>query len=392
MTGYDRRRKLLYYPSIDIPNRQWLRQAVLYWDVVSSIVPQQYFDEHPKTKGAHIEYLQSEGQYEPCDPAFIVNGSAADSVMTEFALLIEPLKGKKGFDDVFRPIFNVFPTGRANESWIVGLPASMVPLPWPGQSRLVHTKKVSGEVLRLLTQEGLVSSNLRGTWTRWHPVAALIYISLLAKYMASESNDNISVGTDISYLQEFIVGPSSARQVADFPTASGGNKSVTLKAQMLDLLPVPRQDVPLENIVNFKRQRRDELLRLRKELDVFYARLSESEDREQIKDIVTSSKEEIELGISDLRRTLADAKIGFWTGLTEGTMQLKMPGWMTGVTLGGLTYAGSLPLSTPIIGTILGGVVTIGVIYGNWLISRNTTIRHSPYAYLYSASAEGITP
>ena len=30
---------ILYYPTIDIQDSTWLRNAILYWDEVSSIVP-----------------------------------------------------------------------------------------------------------------------------------------------------------------------------------------------------------------------------------------------------------------------------------------------------------------------------------------------------------------
>ena len=34
-------RSILYYPDINMKDQSWLRNAVLYWDKVSSIVPEE---------------------------------------------------------------------------------------------------------------------------------------------------------------------------------------------------------------------------------------------------------------------------------------------------------------------------------------------------------------
>ena len=48
---------ILYYPTIDIQDGAWLRNAILYWDEVSSIVPYEgYSDFSPE-----ILYLQRLG-------------------------------------------------------------------------------------------------------------------------------------------------------------------------------------------------------------------------------------------------------------------------------------------------------------------------------------------
>lgn len=38
-------RTILYYPTINIPNDEWLRHALLYYDQVSSIIPQNWENE-----------------------------------------------------------------------------------------------------------------------------------------------------------------------------------------------------------------------------------------------------------------------------------------------------------------------------------------------------------
>ena len=48
---------LLYYPTIQIPSGQWLKKAVLYWDEVSSIVPQDYDGKWLIESSPDLEYL-----------------------------------------------------------------------------------------------------------------------------------------------------------------------------------------------------------------------------------------------------------------------------------------------------------------------------------------------
>jgi hypothetical protein len=50
---------ILYYPTINIQDGTWLRNAILYWDEVSSIVPyENYPDFSPE-----LLYLQELGVY-----------------------------------------------------------------------------------------------------------------------------------------------------------------------------------------------------------------------------------------------------------------------------------------------------------------------------------------
>jgi len=63
---------VLYYPTISIPNTDWLRQSLFYFDKIASIAPRMVWDPDkekvfvPLTP--ELEYLQHEGVYEPLDP------------------------------------------------------------------------------------------------------------------------------------------------------------------------------------------------------------------------------------------------------------------------------------------------------------------------------------
>lgn len=70
-----------------------------------------------------------------------------------------------------------------------------------------------------------------------------------------------------------------------------GENSLLLRDQMLEpnagallelqrAIPIPDKDVPLNEVLEFKERRRDELHRLRTELDGFVAEINQAEDKE----------------------------------------------------------------------------------------------------------------
>ena len=52
----------LYYPYIDIEDSDWLKTAVLFWDSISTIVPESIREPY---RHRDTEYLQSEGFLKP---------------------------------------------------------------------------------------------------------------------------------------------------------------------------------------------------------------------------------------------------------------------------------------------------------------------------------------
>lgn len=57
---------ILYYPSIEIKDGDWLRKAILYWDKVASIVPEgNYSDDSWRD----MRYLLNVDLYEPIYPS-----------------------------------------------------------------------------------------------------------------------------------------------------------------------------------------------------------------------------------------------------------------------------------------------------------------------------------
>ena len=74
------RRRILYYPSIDITDGVWLRNAVLYWEEVSSIMP---YQNNEYSISPEINYLISTGNFVPTRPDDIMFSNKYDEFINE---------------------------------------------------------------------------------------------------------------------------------------------------------------------------------------------------------------------------------------------------------------------------------------------------------------------
>jgi len=54
---------ILYYPTISVPSSRWLRQAILYWDEIGSIVPQRYDETELIPYTLDVQFLKDEGEF-----------------------------------------------------------------------------------------------------------------------------------------------------------------------------------------------------------------------------------------------------------------------------------------------------------------------------------------
>src|SRR5260370_32980405 len=73
-------RTLLYYPTFELPSDQWLKDSLLYWDQVGSIVPER-FARSVVTRD--LRYLSEEGIYRRFDPTTALKNYAASLELAE---------------------------------------------------------------------------------------------------------------------------------------------------------------------------------------------------------------------------------------------------------------------------------------------------------------------
>ena len=72
-------RTILYYPTINIPDESWLKKTILYWDNVSSIVPDEdYYRRDIVNMNEDMRYLIDNGIYRPTFPSELFTSSNFD--------------------------------------------------------------------------------------------------------------------------------------------------------------------------------------------------------------------------------------------------------------------------------------------------------------------------
>lgn len=348
---------ILYYPTICVPSNRWLRQAVLYWDEIGSIVPQRYDDTELIPYTPDIQYLKDEGEFRPFRTDLISRRT---------------WKTVQNFEN------ELVDTILSNEF------QSM--LPPESRRRLtarVHRDKVSNEVFDFLHDAGLADTREDDEdWYCFERRAALLYMAILAKYLADEDTDASTVsGTNMRTYEHL-----------NFHAKSNSNSFHGLNLKFFNILPVPREDNSLPDIIDFKRKRRVQLLQFRQILIEVQKTLGNCGNRSDVNDALADFNSQLDRELPNLGALLKDSKIATVAGSFEALIKTSAPGWITTAVVASGTVKNivDVPVKWTLGGTLIAG--TIGV--GKYLIDkrneRRVAQRDSPFSYLYTAKQESI--
>jgi hypothetical protein len=142
-------------------------------------------------------------------------------------------------------------------------------------------------------------------------------------------------------------GAWSMAQPVDEPYFANAPSSLSIEYEIWNMLPVPSNDVPLNEILEFKAKRRDELLALRVFLDEMHQAILSSADIPRAKNTQLAK---LELALKDVDRVLGEYGIG--------KLMTSLRGYIAGEygsILGGASFG-------PLIGVdpITAGVLTAG--------------------------------
>ena len=345
---------ILYYPLISIQTGRWLRQSLLYWDQIGSIVPQDYDGEALNPYTPDIDYLKSEGEYRPFRPD---------------ALLGQDWDAVRDFEN---ELMEIVASGRFY---------GMSPLPYARRlDAKIHRDKVSSHVFDLLEQEGLAMRHEEDhRWYYFERKLSLVYMSLLAKYLANGDHDSTVASTNFR-----------AYERLNFQAKPNTEAFVCLKARFRDMLPVPRQDVPLSDILDFKRKRHDQLLGFRQQLSAMEAAIGRCNTEAEAIEALANAKENIEKGVIDIEATLSDAKLPTIIGSFEALIKMAPLAVVPPVLVmaGRATSVANVPISWAIAGSAVTGAIGLSKYFVDKRNERRALGRNSPFSYLYNANHE----
>lgn len=365
-------RSLLYYPTIHIPSGQWLKQAVLYWDEVGSIVPRDNEGKWLLRLSPDLKYLAGEEIFHPHDPQLLEQTwDVSEKFLAELRRIIDS---------------NLFYKRLAPENR-------------RSYDSKIHWNKVSSLALHFLMDRGLarISSDLsekffmsnaifvpeNEKWVYFERQTALLYMSLMAKYMAcTDSRDHV------------LATPATDRADYQFLSFAGDpvlDKIVGVEIKMQHWLPQPDPHVPMPEIVAFKRKRQDELLGLQSLMSDFEQQLSKAESTEEAKQIAYKFEIDKQKGLHDLEASLKDAKIETSWGSLNTLLGVSAPpliGFLAG------KIAEATQVSDPVVSSIVAFGLSASVALKAYYVAHQSAVnekfRNSPYSYLFHAQRASI--
>ncbi len=348
----------LYYPSAIIIDCDWTRQAILYSDVISSIIP----DMDPNYPfSTEMKYLSDEGLYKPLySKNFIHNDQYANqtnNLWEEFLLVINENK------------FIDFTTQEGNQNFS-----------WP-----IYYDDIKTDWLKNVDQNGFFTQDDEDLdYFLFKKPYGLIYLSLMAKYMSQVGIDVVTPGTDMPIYDELSYCMPSQ------------DKSDGMNIYFSNLLPVPQKNIPLEKIVKFKKENPIELYALRNYIKSFNQKIEKVETEQELKEILTDFHENIQVKQKILSNSLDSLKIDHFYSSLKSIVNLRSPTLLATTAFTTAYYTGlSEKLVAYPLGVTMSAIGTALVIEmrANWFNYKSKyleTLNKSEIAYLYYAERERI--
>jgi hypothetical protein len=330
---------------------------VLYWDEIGSIVPHSYDSTELIPYTPDVEFLKSEGEFRPFRPDLILQRGW--TAVQEFENELVDIILSDEFQSMLAPIM------------ARSMPAR------------VHRDKVSDAVFNFLRDAELARTlDHDHDWYYFEEKTAFLYMAILAKYLADFDPHAATVlGTNIR-----------AYEKLSFGTRSNSNSFDGLSLGFFNILPIPRYDNSLADILHFKRRRRDQLLRFRKVINEVGTTLTKCDKPSDVNDTLAIFGTELEIGLADLQAVLNDSKIATIAGSLEALVKTSSPGWLTTalVESGKVKNIADVPIKWAIGGTILAGTIGVAKYLVDRRNERRAAKRGSPFSYLYAAVEDAI--
>jgi hypothetical protein len=355
------KRTVLYYPAIAIPDGPWLRRALFYFDEVASIVPSKVSWDGEVGESfvpipIDVKYLESEKVFRRMAP---------DNLW---------LKGPNATEDWSRA--DAF--AKAFLEALDRLQYHSVP---NGRTQRVHRGKMAEFTLAQLLQRGLVSfeGDPQKAYQEWFLVeanTARLYMAMLAQHMADLDMEFTVPGTDSIEDEDIIY------------KAPVGDGFPCVETRFHRVIPVPRDDVSLSDILNFKQRRETELLAYREKLDELQGTLSEADSHGALKHALVRFEEGQRRELANLTAAMADSGIATFFGSLKTLVKTSKPA------LWGAAAAVVAPAapeaSVAFAGLAVAGVVESGAYFVDRRNEKRANERKSAFAYLQHAKEEHI--
>jgi hypothetical protein len=356
------KRAILYYPTIDI-----LRHALLYYDEVSSIVPQSYGNRNLAELSPEIKYLLDENQFRAVTPDTLLYNNTNFDSFQEFSAEFNSIVSSKSYRRRIELNYGMY---YGNNKGRLSYKFSKI-----------HVDKISVSAFQSLRTNGLALESNGEDWVSFEENTALLYMSLLAKYLADVDTEQMTVGTN-NLLYENL----------NFKKVSKSRGFPVVSINLEKILPSPSDNVSYQDIISFKRKRKDNLDHFKGILADFQKAISKAESRGEVADTSMGFRERISNGVNDLSAAMSDSRIEtLFKGFKVLINKDSLTPWLTAATFANQSLkVVSIPQFLNVIGVGLVGALEVGTFFVEELNKRRAVLRDSPFSYLYYAKKAKI--
>jgi len=255
---------------------------------------------------------------------------------------------------------------------------------WRRHTARIHRTKVIDKVMDWLSERHLAKEDPDDReWLRFEQRTGLLYMALLAKYLADSDARGKLPCTDSKTYESLIFGSETKKE-----------SFTCFDVYYRNTLPIPKDTVSLEDILAFKakEENRLALLRFRRLLDEVHTKISEAEKQSELSQILVGFKEKIELGVKELGEILSDSRVETTSGCLKTLVNIKSPALLAGaaVLAGQATSLAMIPLVWALPGIGIVGAIQVGHHLVHRTNKQRAVIRGSDFAYLYHAKESGI--
>lgn len=340
---------ILYYPTIDIQDGMWLRNAALYWDGVSSIVPYENY----AALSPELLYLESRGLYSPIYPHELFHSEYGEA-FTNAAIS----RLRRCQRDAASPLRETRPAR----------------IHAPSLYTDIDYRKIPSALWGWLLDRRLVKKSGRDGWIEMDSRACAIYMRTFAEYAVKCRAEDMVIGTDLPRHQFELYTRTGPRQSA-----------ACLSIRLNDCLPQPSMETGFEELLDFKARHQGEFQEFRARLRDFESALAVCENEEELRRETEKFKEAWQLSLTRAEKMFTRERISF----TFGTLSALVSAASAAGTAESLLSLRGRPLASA---ALFGGAAAVSV--GREFVNyRNRVSRQrgsAGFSYLLKAAKGGI--
>ncbi|WP_455654913.1 DUF6236 family protein [Phascolarctobacterium sp.] len=287
---------IIYYPYISIEDGILLRNSILYWDKIRTIIPGDFYH---NILSNELLYLENNGIYQPIDPRKFFNSYLYNSFEKELLKRIDLYNRKIMF-----PNRNI--TKKEEKRYEI--------IRW--QKFNIYESKMTHSLINKLQERGYIKEISLDGITMEQKVA-MFYMSILAKYLAlyeQNIHERYVIGTNE---QAFFNKPYNMRNF-NF----GQPKELCISYVLNDILPIPKMDVPLENIIWFRKEYEFELKKFKMQIKEFEKQLKQCSKEKDFNEVCYECREKIELESAKILKLMDKSKIEYFMSSVKALFEV----------------------------------------------------------------------